>query len=342
LARGRRLARRLRLRRRAEPVHRADGRGDHRATQLVDQPLATGYCGDHWQWNGTKWQWTGPLSSCNGWTWNEFVQVIEGPDGPGGLDGSTVGLADMNTSVQAVRSQILLVWAATGGQQIDVAAHSQGAPVVRAAIRQLEAEATAEDQDGDGVAGHHDIVHTMVSLGGADYGISVTAPESWPAGWGWYSESVLRDCRKDGWLPVCPDIIRDYADATGGLYLRPNPYDPGSAGDPFNQDHPYWGLIHKTAFYPNLNALTGDGPTPGNTIYHHLYTENDPTAAVAGNDGERIELHDDGPNVENRSVQDFCGDPGYLVDHVGEWLDPAMQELVLDALGIRAADPAAC
>lgn len=288
-------------------------------------PLAVGWCGDHWQWNGNRWVWTGP---CNGWTWDEFVQVVEGPDGPGGLGGSTAGLVDMNTSVQAVKTQLQFYWAITGGQQIDVAAHSQGAAITRAAIKQLEAEATAEDQDGDPEMGNHDIVHTMISLGGAHYGIPVASPEFRIPFFSWYSTAVVRDCRNDGWLPVCPHIVRDYSDPAG-VYLQPNPYNP---------DNPDWDVIHRTPFYPDLNALTGSGPTPGNTRYYHVYSNVfTPGGGVELYAPETIELHDDG-NTDNWLVQGWCTDTTHAVHHVAEWVEPATQEMILAALQGRTPD----
>jgi hypothetical protein len=265
-----------------------------------------------------------------GWTqpeWDQFVATLAS------YGGTTAGLAPMAESVTQVKN--LIYFYSTGlGTKIDVIGHSQAGPVIRAAIKQIEQENPSLDP-----------VHTMISLGGANYGITTQAPEfqldiGIPILEFWanlFTEVTMADCRDTGWLPVCPDIIRH----RGGPVTSP-PVIP----DPNNPDP----SLYQTAFFPNLNSAAGVGPVPGGTTYHHLYSY-----IFAGDGGlsdvetqasEAIELFPNRPNVRNQSVQAFCQDPfelrGYVLHHINEWVDPAMREMMLGALGVRAANPNVC
>lgn len=241
--------------------------------------------------------------------WPDFVGLL------GLFELSTAGLVPMHDSVDSVKGQIAFASALAGGGEIDVIAHSQGAAIVRGAIRELVEE------------GSDNPVRSMISLGGGNYGGSTHGPE-----FALFSPDIVADCRDDGWLPVCPDIIR-----RGFPSGIPNPDNPDPA-------------LHATGFYPWLNGAGGGGPLPGlgsTTTYFNIFSRRwaadrpDETHAA-----EVIPLFPARLPWTNWNVQDFCDDPGddpvYPVHHNEEWGNPATQELMLAALGIRAADPGVC
>jgi hypothetical protein len=222
----------------------------------------------------------------------------------------------------------------TGGytRQIDVIAHSQAAAIVRFAIRTLAEQGIYP-------------VNLLISLGGGNYGISVTSQEFNTAILGAavnerYSGLLRRlvaqiagaaglaTCRATGFLPVCRDIVRA----------------PGTAApDPANPDP----TLYATDFYKILNDRSPGtvGPVPGPTNYVHLYSRNFLDYSPPNLDtAEAIELYDaDGPGnrVINKNVQSLCG-PNYGVHHVREWVEPPTRALMLQYLGFGTATAASC
>lgn len=79
-----------------------------------------------------------------------------------------------------------------------------------------------------------------------------------------------------------------------------------------------WDMIYGSSF---LRALNDGDHTPGDLGWYHLYSA---TAVY-----ERTPLQ----GAVNVAVQDLC--PGRQVDHVEEWRDGAMREMVLAALERR-------
>lgn len=80
-----------------------------------------------------------------------------------------------------------------------------------------------------------------------------------------------------------------------------------------------WDMIYGSSF---LRALNDGDDTPGDLGWYHLYSA---TAVY-----ERTPLE----GAVNVAVQELC--PGRRVDHVAEWRDGAMREMVLAALERRA------
>jgi hypothetical protein len=237
--------------------------------------------------------------------WNEAVILMQR------IGGSTAGLTQMKDSVAYVKTQIKQL-TNNYTRKIDIVAHSQGAPIARAAIRSL-----AEEGDPAGTARFP--VNQLVTIGGNEYGTSVVAPEftgntllgtvfSWVA---------LTSCRDQARIPICPDLFR----------LNSGPSNP-EVPNPYSPDPDGWPWLYNTDFFPKLNRSSGVGPVPGPTKYVHLYS-NRMDSGVASNSGETLELFPGGnENVTNRSIQSFCQNSNFVADHVKEFTDPAPRNLM--------------
>lgn len=249
-------------------------------------------------WASRPW----PLSD---YTWPEFLAEIAS------TGGSSAGMTSMQESVDKIREEIhnlSLIF----GTDIDVVAHSQAAAIARAAIRELAEDPTRDNP-----------VHTMISLGGQNYGASSFAPEFELdfIGGSLISAVYMAGCRDNQWFDVCPDIIRFLS------LQQPdsNNPDPG---------------LHKTSFFPDLNAPGPAGPVPQDTQFVHLYSSIfDATDGEEEQAGENVELFSNQPNTTNLSVQEFCEpfrtEP-YALHHNAEWVDDAMRVMVGFVLGFGA------
>jgi pimeloyl-ACP methyl ester carboxylesterase len=270
--------------------------------------------------------------------WPAFVDMLHQ------YNVSTAGLAPMQESVNWVKALVTLLSALHGGSQVDVVGHSQGGFVARAAVRQMQ-------QDGD--PANDDLVHTLVALGAPSYGIP---QEVEPAAVGLNNfglfgelgadplvEEIFADCREDAWLPICADIFRRHSDWPFDWRI-PNPEDPDDSTYPGTPPYEDWDLLFVTSTLPDLNALTGVGPTPGPTDYYNLHSVNYPglTAAEDARLAEPVLYSPSGSNVWNWTPQNLCG-ASYEVSHTSEFGNPGMRSLMGYALGFKpATEPPDC
>jgi pimeloyl-ACP methyl ester carboxylesterase len=285
-----------------------------------------------------------------GFTWQEFIDGLE--DG----NVSTAGLAAMSKSVEYVIEQIKIVKSLTGGRPIDIVAHSQGGVVARAAVRKL-----AEAGDTSAVA-------RLVALGAPQYGVSPDArifeeglEQTVGAGLAdLIAQIFLASCRDTGLLPFCPDMFLSDDGAFGS-----NPAKAQRETPIFSPSPGYTPVVGATETFayrgatviPNLNSLNGVGPTPGPTLYYHVYTR-DYDGDADGN-GDPVEFDERAiveqmrlrrvtgtTNVFNWNIQDAAWhcftESSHPLHHVNEWIDPVVQELIMAALGFPSFASQAC
>lgn len=301
-------------------------------------------------WDDIPWEEEDPAED-DRLTWDEFRAAVAA------TGASTAGLARAQSSVDYVIAQINFVRAFCGCPQVDIAAHSQGGVIARAAVRQLAAA-------GD------DAVARLVTLGTPHYGASANSvifdPNVSPLVDAFAMYAIER-CRESDLLPMCRDIFLEPPSSTNfpvtftpigtdnenPVINPPNPprYDPdrcvrdiiGWPPAPPDQCAPSLPFRFHTGhnFIPNLNASGGVGPVPSGTTFYNLYSRDHDGGGVSPTERlilEQLRLFPGRPNVHNWNYQDVVqcstGLPNYPLHHNDEWADPAGRILLAEALDI--------